>query len=68
MLKVLVLTVLLVILVILSFGLRDFFLGDKAGLNRSLQLRVALSILMFVIIIGSYLGGIIEVSRYAQLI
>lgn len=66
MLKVAVITLLIVVIAMLALALKDLFFNDSKSLNRSLALRVGLSILLLVIVVGGYVVGELEVSETLQ--
>jgi hypothetical protein len=66
MIKIIITGVLLAVVVMLAIALRDLFIGDVQHLNRSFKWRIGLSILLLVLVVGTYLAGWLGVSEYAQ--
>lgn len=66
MLKVAVITLLIVVILMLALALKDLFYSDSKSLNRSLAIRVGLSILLLAIVVGGYVVGELEVSEALQ--
>ncbi len=66
MLKIIMLLLLLGIVVILAVALKSLFKGDKKALDRSLQLRVGVSIFLILLILLAYGLGEIGVASSVQ--
>ena len=54
------------IMVVLCLALKDLFGAEHSQLNRKLQLRVGLSLLLLAIVIAAYVLGELDVSPYVQ--
>lgn len=68
MMGILLLVTLLALILILAVGLKHLIYRDHRQLDASFQLRIGLSLLLFVIIMLAFHVGLIEPSRYAQYI
>lgn len=63
MIKEAIIFLLLVILVILVYALKDLFTGNKEKLDRSFQLRVGLSVILIVFIVMAYSLDLVQVAQ-----
>lgn len=63
MIKEAIIFLLLVILVILVYALKDLFTGNKENLDRSFQLRVGLSVILIVFIVMAYSLDLVQVAQ-----